>query len=138
MACPRCEARGKIWNGGDPECAFPDLRQFKSDNWNCATVNELRNLCGEGWPHIKQTDHAIFVRNDDLSWAAIDLIGVELERDHYKTLWLSWYKHRGRTDKALLLSDYGEPEVPTYDDCDAILNHYGARTETAQKTRTIN
>lgn len=136
MLCPRCQARGKTWNGADPKCAFPDQGQFNSSNWNCATANALRDLCGdEGCPwrdKVVETHgvrQAYGIRWDDKSWGAINIIEIDLERDNYKTLWLSWYKLRGRTDAMLLLNDVGS-ELPTYADCDAILNHFG-RTETA-------
>lgn len=121
--CPRCVERGQTWSGGAPKCAFPNAGKFDPENWNCATANDLRILCGE--EEEGSAEQAFFIRWDDESWGALNLIGVELQRDAYKTLWLSWYKHRGRTDRMYLLSDDGEPEAPDYNDCDAILKHYG-------------
>jgi hypothetical protein len=48
MACPRCQKRGKTWNGNDPRCGFPDGKSFSADNWNCATLNRLRELDRDG------------------------------------------------------------------------------------------
>lgn len=127
MTCPRCIARGKTWNGGDPECAFPNGGKFTAENWNCATANSLRVLCGEGdYGSPEANAEAIAVRRDDQSWAAINVIGAELERDHYKTLWLSWYKSRGNTEAMLLLNEHGA-EVPDFADCDAILRYHEGR-----------
>lgn len=137
--CPRCIARGKTWEGGDPKCSFPNEGLFTAEGWNCATANALRQLCGgvEGLfsePDEPVTMHgkeqAYAIRWDDDSWGVINIIGIDLERDHYKTLWLSWYKNRGRTDAVLLLSDDGS-EIPTYADCDAILKHFEQASATA-------
>lgn len=82
MSCPRCKARGKTWEGADPNCAFED-GEFSSDNWNCATMNKLRDLCGD----------EITVWNEDCN-ACI------LKTDECGYVLLSWYKQRGRTEGA--------------------------------------
>lgn len=46
--CPRCQERGKTWHGEDPRCGFPDGGVFSPDNWNCATLNRLRELDRDG------------------------------------------------------------------------------------------
>jgi hypothetical protein len=46
MACKLCNERGKTWNGDDPVCAFEN-GVFSNDNWNCATMNKLRNISEE-------------------------------------------------------------------------------------------
>jgi len=43
MACRLCEQRGKTWEGSDPKCAFESYG-FSHDNWNCATMNRLREI----------------------------------------------------------------------------------------------
>lgn len=40
--CPRCAARVKDWKGDDLKCGFDEHGNFLKDNWNCATLNELR------------------------------------------------------------------------------------------------
>ena len=43
MICTECLIRGKDWEGSDPKCAFDnDEKLFSTDNWNCATMNKLR------------------------------------------------------------------------------------------------
>lgn len=49
MTCKACEKRGKTWEGDDPRCAFED-REF-DDNWKCATVGLIRDICYEGQEH---------------------------------------------------------------------------------------
>ena len=81
--CKKCEDRAKTWNGSAPNCAFDERGVFSSDNWNCATMNELRKIAEEReqW-------------NEDQYIAAIPIIGEGT------FVVLSWYKHRGRTEGA--------------------------------------
>ena len=41
--CPLCKKRGKTWEGDDPVCALKNGK-FSDDNWNCATMNKLREI----------------------------------------------------------------------------------------------
>jgi hypothetical protein len=85
--CPRCKKRGKVWEGDDPVCGFDEQGNFLSRNWNCATLNALRERCKISWC-------------DDYS------IGVTSKPD-CGFLILKWYKSRGRTDS--LVNDEFEP-----------------------------
>lgn len=77
--CPRCSARPKDWSGDDPKCGFDEDGNFLGDNWNCATLNALRDMGGEEvW--CDDTYVKIVSRFD---------VGHGV---------LSWYKHRGTTD----------------------------------------
>jgi len=40
--CPRCQERVKDWEGDDPKCGFDENGNFLENNWNCATLNALR------------------------------------------------------------------------------------------------
>jgi hypothetical protein len=101
MTCSRCQeayANGKPENfESEPECAFK-TDQFDSSNWNCQTMNELRELAEE---------HAIY-SNDQ--WAAIIPI-PEPKNDEERGsrvadfIILGWYKHRGRTEAAYMLNE---------------------------------
>jgi hypothetical protein len=84
--CPRCIARGKTWNGSDATCAFPNGR-FVSANWNCATMNALRDA----------TERLRAARGytEDQNAALLPWDG------HF--ILLGWYKSRGRTDVARVL-----------------------------------
>lgn len=87
-ACPACKKRGKNWYGADPNCAFLN-GVFDADNWNCATMNLLRDLYDEGHPRVH---HAW---SDDQNCLMFPLEG--------EFLILSWYKHRGRTEGAWIV-----------------------------------
>jgi hypothetical protein len=85
--CRRCEARGQDWAGDAPKCGFLDGKPFLSSNWNCATLNALRD-------HAERSQ----VYNDD-QYAAILPIP-----DSGEFIVLCWYKHRGRTESACVIS----------------------------------
>jgi hypothetical protein len=98
-----CRERGQTWNGDKPQCAFPD-GVFVRENWNCATANALRDLCGE-WANT----------NDDQN--AQILKGVE-ECLH---VCLTWYKRRGRTEGAWMMHDDRAPEPLTLTEAERII-----------------
>ena len=87
--CPLCLSRGKTWRGDDAVCAFDASGKFSADNWNCATMNQLRGFCD---------NHALW-SNDEHGV----LLPIELDNDDWKFLLLMWYKSRGKTDRAILL-----------------------------------
>lgn len=86
--CPFCKVRVKNWNGSDPKCAFPG-GIFTPENWNCATMNELRNLAEVSSIHY-DGDQRCAVLND---------------REDGGFLILSWYKSRGCTDGAWVIRE---------------------------------
>lgn len=114
MTCTRCQGRVKNWTGDDPKCAFPNDGAFTADNWNCATTGAIRRICDEG-------DNTVFC--DDQKYAALKVSDVTIPSGHALTLWVSWYKSRGRTEAMWLLSEDEPPRVPTAADLDAIIEH---------------
>ena len=110
MICELCEKRGKTWDGDDPRCAFQP-EQFSTANWNCATLNTLRDIAEK-----EQRDDRIFrtyhLRHCDHSFAALpftDRNGVE------RFIALSWYKSRGRTGQAWVFTEDDPPVPLTYE-----------------------
>ncbi len=107
--CPRCQVRGKDWNGGDPVCFL------SGDNWKCATVDALREIC--------EMD---YVYCEDQKYATLNIAGCEQpngDRIGY-ALWVTWYKNRGRTDAMWILSDDSPPRVPTIDELEIIIRSF--------------
>lgn len=95
MTCMACIERGKTWRGDDPCCAF-ERGRFSRDNWNCGTMNNLREA-------IKSTGDIKII--EDQSYALIANSGG--------VLYVTWYKNRGATDNAILMEDAdGEEEAP--------------------------
>ena len=92
--CSRCKERGKPdYFGSDPECAFPD-GVFNSSNWQCATMNDLRDKVDECDEYLSLGS----LRVNDQSAAL-------LADDAGRYIVLSWYKNRGRTEGAWLMSE---------------------------------
>jgi hypothetical protein len=117
MPCKACIDRGKTWQGSDPKCAFEDSA-FSPENWNCATMSLLRKLATV--EDSSQINH-YWANNEN--YATISLIDVK-NTDSALTLWISWYKKRGRTQAMWLLFDDEPPRLPTYEECLVILEHY--------------
>lgn len=116
--CAACASRVKNWNGDNPKCGFLGGGHFTTENWNCATVIQMRGLCVSG-------HKAVDLRHHDEQWAAsIDLGAMDLPDDTAppaRTLWVSWYKSRGRTEAMWLLDEFAVPRRPTEAECLAIL-----------------
>lgn len=103
--CRKCELRGKTWKGDDPVCGFDingllisldDNSIFGGvlDNWNCATLNELRNIFYRLLEEKSETYH----------FEKLQYRYMYHEDEHYilcnfdNTVFvMNWYKNRGKT-----------------------------------------
>lgn len=86
MTCDLCRARGgRTWPGSEPRCGFDEAGGFASDNWNCATLNVLREL-GDLTECYGEDNRACLVPDDMGDFIV-----------------LRWYKRRGKVDCAVLL-----------------------------------
>lgn len=117
-SCAMCEKRGKHWDGHDPVCAFIPNGSF-DDNWNCATLGGIRDICYEGNDHVHGVEYQYC---DDYKYATIFTDFVD-DVDA-QALWACWYKNRGRTDAMWLLSNDRKPRIPTEAECVAIIQAY--------------
>lgn len=117
--CVACKKRGdKIWDGDDPKCSFPSGGAFTAEGWNCATADYVRGLIGDvfGASHERVTKQW-----QNANWSAtINIFDIELSSGHADSLWVAWYKNRGRTEAMWLLSRYDQPRLPTEADVLAI------------------
>lgn len=122
--CAACSVRGKTWKGDDPRCAFdsPD-KTFSKDNWNCATLNELRRL----FCLLADKDSDAIVSNcfEDRTTAYMFVAKLfeESAPDRILSLWTTWYKDRGHTDRILLLSAHGALRSPTEQELIIIIDY---------------
>jgi hypothetical protein len=121
MTCRLCEERGKNWSGDDPECAFEDFT-FSADNWNCATMNRLRNISEE----LKRSSRC------DMSCGSIGYVPVDNDyapityEGYGGYIVMMWYKERGRTGNAMFMTD--EESVPlTLEHVDIAIESYENR-----------
>lgn len=90
MKCKRCLKKKKEWSSTSSpiKCAFENW-YFSSNNWNCWTMDILREKAEENRVH-----------NDDRN---ASLIPYE-----YWYLYLEWYKDRGATDRLIDMDNVGE------------------------------
>ncbi len=119
VMCVACDNRGKTWKGSDPKCAF-DCGVF-GDNWNCATVGMIRDICYEGQSSIP--DGVDYQYCEDDKYATIKTDDIDID-GRPLALWVSWYKSRGSTQAMWLLFDSGPPRHPTELECLLIVDFY--------------
>ncbi|MBA7637624.1 hypothetical protein ES703_45270 [subsurface metagenome] len=120
MACKMCKERGKDWRGDGPICYFEDPKH----NWNCATVNAIRDICYEGQ---KLPNGVCYQYCDDGKYATINISEVDDSKGNYigRCLYIAWYKSRGGTEALWVLNgEYDEPREPTEAELLAIIKHY--------------
>lgn len=120
MSCKMCRDRGKTWNGDDPKCAFPDFE----GNWNCATVNAIRDICYEGQNLMPAGVAYQYCEN--MKYATIKIDHLEDKRGGRLgyALWVCWYKSRGGTDALWILDSEEPPRRPTEEDLLTIIAAY--------------
>lgn len=119
MTCKMCLERVKDWKGSDPACYFDG-----EHNWNCATVNEIRELCYEG-QDLKEGIHYEYC--DDEKFATFNIHEVEDDKCNYigRCLYMAWYKQRGCTEALWILDGEDDvPRKPTEKELLAIIRHY--------------
>lgn len=122
VTCEACQSRGQTWNGDPPRCAFDGAF---GNNWNCATLNALRDICYEGQdPMPSGVDYQYC---DDMKYATIRIDHIERQDGNRigMALWVSWYKSRGTTDAVWVLDSDGPPRIPTENELLAIIAGYG-------------
>ena len=110
MPCRLCVERGKTWEGDNPRCAF-ETNTFDSDNWNCATMNTLRDIAeAHGMDDGMWPGPTFHTRHCDISLAVIPFA----DRGGFdRFLVLSCYKGRGRTGQAWIFCEDAPPVLLT-------------------------
>ena len=91
--------------GSEPKCAF-ESGTFNGDNWQCATMNELRTMCGN-YKNPNEDQYAEILRASE-----------DAECTH---IVLTWYKCRGRTEGAWMLFDEKPPQPLTLEEAENII-----------------
>ena len=116
--CDACDSRGKTWNGSNPKCAFTN--GAFGENWNCATVNMIRDICYECQNSKTGIDYQYC---DDDNYATIKIDDIDID-GRPLALWVSWHKRRGATQAMWLLFDSEPPRAPTEKECLLIVDYY--------------
>jgi hypothetical protein len=113
--CPRCQSRGKIWSGDSPRCAFTSDERFLENNWNCATINELRLI----------HSHESYSQDHTLSVISIPEFEKEAKGSSINFLLLHWYKQRGACPLAQVVDMDHKIHSLTLHEAESILNCLG-------------
>ena len=123
--CKRCD-REKTWSGSGIECPFSSGENFTNKNWNCGAIGWIRNLANIAMDGGDPRLHYRFC--DDQKYATIDISDIYEDIDTTPplgmTLWVTWYKSRGRTESMWILDCYDPPRVPTFKELELIKEHY--------------
>ena len=124
MTCKLCKERDKTWSGDDPVCYF----DVPEHNWNCATINAVRDICYEG-QELKDGVHYEYC--DDEKFATINIHSIRDSEGYIgRCLYVAWYKNRGGTEALWILDGEGDiPRNPTEGELSAIIEHYKANKE---------
>lgn len=113
MMCKRCQNTPRDWVGDERTCAFSGGEFGR--NWNCATVNRLRDHTYEGQKLLPIVDYQ-YCSDQKYATVNLDDFSEDTETDSMQTvlaLWVTWYKNRGATDAIYLLSASDAPRVPS-------------------------
>jgi hypothetical protein len=103
------------------QCAF-ETEIFSKDNWNCCTLDLIRDLCYEGQ---KLHPYINYQYCEDQKYAIFNISYLdEIDGD---ALWISWYKNRGKTDSIWILDSYNIPRLPTEEECILISKYFKRR-----------
>lgn len=119
MPCKMCLNRKQDWTGDKPKCYFDN----PSNNWNCATVNAIRDICYEGQQQIPKGVDYQYCGDRKYATICLDEIGYG-DSPIGLALWVSWYKSRGRTDAMWILDECDTPRSPSEGELLAIIEHY--------------
>ena len=128
MTCKMCLERTKNWCGDDSVCYFDD----PSRNWNCATLNGIRDICYEGPGQLPKSERlratgVHYEYCDDYKFATINIHDVQDSKENYfgRCLYVVWYKNSGATEALWILDGENDtPRTPTEDELLAIINYY--------------
>lgn len=126
MPCLLCRKRGKTWEGSDPICAFDERGVFKEDNWNCATMNVLRDFAEE----------LGFYHRDDLVTGSIGFLPFEHvteDEDSGGHVVMTWYKNHGSTDSAYVLFLGEQPRPLTEKEALEAIEYCGRKFESLKE-----
>lgn len=99
MTCVLCKT------SPSSKCAFDNHGKFTPNNWNCVTMNRIRQAM----------DSIDMVIKDDLEYGSIGTLPVACE-GYTGAIVAMWYKDRGRTEKAVFIpvctDDYDDDYLP--------------------------
>ena len=116
--CSKCN-KEKTWAGDDINCPFQENDVFNTDNWNCGILSQLRKIL-----NVAKTvpiSGISILNTPDITQSLIST--EDIDNDYY-SLYVMWYKDRGRTNSLLLLSGNNTVQTPSFEQVKNIVNHY--------------
>lgn len=124
MTCKYCkELQDSDEYHEDRKCTFQGV-VFNRNNWLCGAMVKLRKLAlSSDTPY--NSIHCTYT--DDYWYATFKLDDIFDNDTHIVpiTLYLQWYKRRGRTETAyLMFAEGGVPRTPTEKEIIKIVEHY--------------
>ena len=148
--CPLCLERSKTWKGSNPKCAYPEdhRHSMREGNWNCATLNKLRQLCDPFSDEnlARRITLNTVIRGGDLS---IGILWVPESPTRYGDSFtepeqaptydffiiMQWYENRGKVSKAFCVDHATDSRPLTFARAMAAIRRYEAakRREEAPK-----
>lgn len=103
MTCSACSADQHPTNSAPRQCAFGDGGLFNGDNWACVTMLELRELVDDA-ANRERIGSSICQANE----SSVGVIPIpDWDRGEQGFVVLEWYKRRGTTHVATVVSDEG-------------------------------
>ena len=119
--CSLC-GRVKDWKGDDIVCPFSTEDSTPlTHNWRCGILQQIRSLKDLENPNIQHN----MVWDTNILTINISSIFVEDEfvEDIPLTLWIAWYKNRGKTDQVALLGNFPS-RPPTFRELKKIVEFF--------------
>lgn len=126
MKCTKCKDTPKFWKGADQKCAFSNGPEWSADNWNCATTGLIRRLF-DGSEDGTLPEGVVLQWINDQNTGMICAQGIADDRP--LSLWVTWYKNRGRTEQMWLMFDNKPPRRPTEDELVRLAGLYRGKEE---------
>lgn len=107
VRCRRCIEQDQPPDCGDIRCAFMN-GTFEPDNWNCATMNTLREL-GQPLGNEQGSSGPMLTYVGDQRAKLIPI-----DSDLQAFIVLGWYKSRGSTEAAYVLHEQRIAPLPLW------------------------
>lgn len=117
--CKRC-GREKTWNGDDILCPFQNGEIF-GDNWCCGQLAKIRLIIenatdkGDGRIHYQYCEGQ--------QYSTINVSDISLD-ENAESLYVTWYKSRGRIEGMWLMNQDYSPRKPKYEELQKIIEYY--------------
>jgi hypothetical protein len=101
----------------NPIEGFKCWNNYKEDNYSCQMLNRLRDL------QYLEDERIVWKFHNDQNYLLIVDVDKILNYNAV-SLYCSWYKHRGRVESLLLITDECESLIPNEEELTKIIEYY--------------